>query len=88
MTIKIKINNKLKMSPKKNQIQLIIPKINQIINIIKITKSKIMKMKIKKKIYLCNLVIKEKQKILIKKDTNFLGLRGIAQDSKIKILMI
>ena len=65
-----------------------IHKNNQILKSIIITKSQIMKTKIKKKIYLCNLVKKEKLKILIKKDSNFLDLRGIAQDLKIKILMI
>lgn len=65
-----------------------IHKNNQILKSIIITKSQIMKTKIKKKIYLCNLVKKEKLKILIKKDSNFLDLRGIALDLKIKILMI
>ena len=65
-----------------------IHKNNQILKSIIITKSQIMKTKIKKKIYLCNLVKKEKLKILIKKDSNFLDLRGIALDLKIKISMI
>jgi hypothetical protein len=65
-----------------------IPKNNQIFKHFKITKSQLMKMKIKRKIYLCNLVRKEKLKILIKKDSSFLGSRGIALDLKVKILMI